>query len=212
MYRNFNLSDEERQQIMEMHKSHGYKQPIDEGWKGFWNGVKKAMDYVNYLEYGPTTPSSPAPAATTTPAATAPAATAPAATAPATTAPATTAPAATKNNNEIKTKQATSLSDVVNGSYIYQGMSGNAVKELQSALNSLGDPEFKVDVDGSYGPQTMAAVTKLQQKLGVKPSGKYGIFGPKTLKAMADMGSNQHQTPNNQQTNDNPETLGLDTL
>jgi hypothetical protein len=27
MYKNFNLTDEERQQIMEQHKSHGYKQP-----------------------------------------------------------------------------------------------------------------------------------------------------------------------------------------
>ena len=31
MYRNFNLTDEERQQIMEQHKSHGYKKPLNEG-------------------------------------------------------------------------------------------------------------------------------------------------------------------------------------
>ena len=30
MYKNFKLSDEERKQIMEMHQSHGYKQPINE--------------------------------------------------------------------------------------------------------------------------------------------------------------------------------------
>jgi hypothetical protein len=30
MYKNFNLTDEERQQIMEQHKSHGYKKPINE--------------------------------------------------------------------------------------------------------------------------------------------------------------------------------------
>ena len=30
MYKNFNLTEEERQQIMEMHQSHGYKAPINE--------------------------------------------------------------------------------------------------------------------------------------------------------------------------------------
>ena len=30
MYKNFNLTDEERQQIMEQHKSHGYKKPLNE--------------------------------------------------------------------------------------------------------------------------------------------------------------------------------------
>lgn len=30
MYKNFNLTDEERQQIMEQHKSHGYKKPLSE--------------------------------------------------------------------------------------------------------------------------------------------------------------------------------------
>ena len=30
MYKNFNITEEEKQQIMEMHKSHGYKQPINE--------------------------------------------------------------------------------------------------------------------------------------------------------------------------------------
>jgi protein required for attachment to host cells len=30
MYKNFNLTDKERQQIMEQHKSHGYKKPLNE--------------------------------------------------------------------------------------------------------------------------------------------------------------------------------------
>jgi hypothetical protein len=30
MYKNFNLNDEERKQIMEMHKLHGYKKPLNE--------------------------------------------------------------------------------------------------------------------------------------------------------------------------------------
>lgn len=30
MYKNFNLTEEEKKQIMKMHKSHGYKKPINE--------------------------------------------------------------------------------------------------------------------------------------------------------------------------------------
>lgn len=30
MYKNFNLTEEERKQIMEMHKNHGYKKPVNE--------------------------------------------------------------------------------------------------------------------------------------------------------------------------------------
>jgi ssDNA-binding Zn-finger/Zn-ribbon topoisomerase 1 len=30
MYKNFNLTDEERKQIMEMHESHGYKKPVED--------------------------------------------------------------------------------------------------------------------------------------------------------------------------------------
>jgi hypothetical protein len=36
MYRNFNLTDEERKQIMEMHQSHGYKEPINESFGATW--------------------------------------------------------------------------------------------------------------------------------------------------------------------------------
>jgi hypothetical protein len=30
MYKNFNLTDEERKEIMESHKSHGYKKPVND--------------------------------------------------------------------------------------------------------------------------------------------------------------------------------------
>jgi len=36
MYRNFNLTDTERNQIMEMHQSHGYKKPINEIFGATW--------------------------------------------------------------------------------------------------------------------------------------------------------------------------------
>jgi hypothetical protein len=39
MYRNFNITEEERQQIMEMHKSHGYKQLLNEAAAPNWDKV-----------------------------------------------------------------------------------------------------------------------------------------------------------------------------
>ena len=56
MYKNFNLTDEERQQIMESHKSHGYKKPLNETAdnsldvnEGEMNIVKKTINQKNDL-------------------------------------------------------------------------------------------------------------------------------------------------------------------
>ena len=53
MYKNFNLTDEERQQIMESHKSHGYKKPLNETAdnsldvnEGEMNIVKKTINTI----------------------------------------------------------------------------------------------------------------------------------------------------------------------
>ena len=172
MYKNFKISDEERQQIMEMHKSHGYKQPVElinEDWGGFWKGVKNFFTKtVPGMMYGKTSGG------------------------------ATGATGATA----AKTTKANTLADVAKGSYIMQGMSGDAVTQLQKALNATKDPELKVNEDGSFGGNTLAAVTKLQQKLGVKPkSGKYGVFGPITMKALSAAVDNNGQlkTASNQQ-------------
>jgi hypothetical protein len=45
MYKNFNLTEQERQQIMEMHQSHGYREPINEQLTkvGQTSGVKKSV-------------------------------------------------------------------------------------------------------------------------------------------------------------------------
>jgi hypothetical protein len=40
MYKNFNLTEEERQQIMESHKSHGYKKPLNEHMASFVHGSR----------------------------------------------------------------------------------------------------------------------------------------------------------------------------
>ena len=46
MYKNFNLTDEERQQIMEQHKSHGYKKPI--------NGMVLVEQQLGFISMFPT--------------------------------------------------------------------------------------------------------------------------------------------------------------
>ena len=53
MYKNFNLTDEERKEIMEQHKSHGYKKPLNENYSKFVHGDRldkepkyKVGDYV----------------------------------------------------------------------------------------------------------------------------------------------------------------------
>jgi hypothetical protein len=33
MYKNFNLTESEREQILNQHKEHGYKKPLNEGWR-----------------------------------------------------------------------------------------------------------------------------------------------------------------------------------
>jgi peptidoglycan hydrolase-like protein with peptidoglycan-binding domain len=42
---------------------------------------------------------------------------------------------------------------------------------LQSALKALGIGLPKYGVDGIFGPETQAAVTRAQQKLGLPPTG-----------------------------------------
>ena len=46
MYKNFNLTDEERQQIMEQHKAHGYKKPI--------NGMVLVEQQLGFISMFPT--------------------------------------------------------------------------------------------------------------------------------------------------------------
>ena len=52
------------------------------------------------------------------------------------------------------------------------GSRGDEVKKLQQALNSTG--KYTLDVDGSYGPKTQAAVRDYQTKNGLKVDGVAG--------------------------------------
>ncbi len=51
------------------------------------------------------------------------------------------------------------------------GYTGEAVKRLQTILNTQG---FDLEVDGSFGPATLAAVKAFQENNGLDPDGKVG--------------------------------------
>ncbi len=62
--------------------------------------------------------------------------------------------------------------DVSKGhSVLVEWCKGEEVKELQSALNGMG---YTLDVDGTYGPATEAAVRDFQRTHGLDVDGKVG--------------------------------------
>ena len=66
------------------------------------------------------------------------------------------------------------------------GMTGTAVKQLQDYLVANGYMS-QADVStgyGTYGPKTTAAVTAMQNKLGVNNSSGPGYYGPQTIAAV----------------------------
>ena len=61
---------------------------------------------------------------------------------------------------------------------LMQGSTGHCVVSLQVVLNSA---EYRVDVDGVFGPATAAAVGLLQERSGLV---RDGVVGPNTLGAL----------------------------
>lgn len=81
------------------------------------------------------------------------------------------------------------------------GSSGEDVTKLQNYLVQTGflSPDQIAGGQGTYGPQTTAAVASLQKKLGVQSPSGQGYFGPQTQAALAGkyntlFGSVQSQT------------------
>ena len=66
---------------------------------------------------------------------------------------------------------------------IKYGMKGDDVANLQTALKNAG---YNIDVDGSFGPQTLAAVKSYQQANGLDVD---GMVGPQTTAALYGSGS-----------------------
>lgn len=126
--------------------------------------------------------------------------------APATGTAQTAAPAAAP---AVKPQQPYSLTDVAKGGYLRAGMKGNVVRDMQVLINSLNNPDIKVDQSGVFNQDTLNAVIKLQKMLGVKPkNGKYGIFGPVTIAAI-----NKNKAGANDKTKIDPKTgLPYDTV
>ena len=74
--------------------------------------------------------------------------------------------------------------------------SGPEVKQLQEWLISQGY-SIPAGATGYYGDQTKAAVTQLQQSLGVDPAGYPGYWGPRTLQKLQTQQTLQTTTPTN---------------
>lgn len=67
------------------------------------------------------------------------------------------------------------------------GSQGQNVQQLQQYLAQMGylTPQQISTGQGTYGPQTTAAVAQLQKDLGVNPGTSSGTYGPKTQQALA---------------------------
>lgn len=72
---------------------------------------------------------------------------------------------------------------------IKYGMKGDEVSNLQTSLKNAG---YNIDVDGSFGPQTLAAVKDYQQKNGLTVD---GMVGPQTQSKL--FGGTPASTPAN---------------
>ena len=65
-----------------------------------------------------------------------------------------------------------------------KGSTGEAVKRLQARLNELG---FDLAVDGSFGPNTLAAVKEFQSRAGLEADGSVGPLTWAALKEVKSM-------------------------
>lgn len=73
------------------------------------------------------------------------------------------------------------------GTSLQPGAQGQDVQQLQNYLTQQGylTPEQVATGPGTYGPQTTAAVAKMQKDLGLNPVTGSGSYGPQTQGALA---------------------------
>lgn len=96
---------------------------------------------------------------------------------------------------------------------IKYGMKGDEVSNLQTSLKNAG---YNIDVDGSFGPQTLAAVKQYQQKNGLDVDGMVGpqtsaaLFGGNTNKPAASTPANTTPTSGKASNNTSGETSEKD--
>lgn len=109
--------------------------------------------------------------------------------APATQTPA--APSTTVNVNTAPTAPTTQTTQNTQTqaptTNLQQGAQGQDVAQLQNYLAQMGylTPDQISTGQGIYGPQTTAAVAKLQQDLGIQAGTGAGAYGPQTQAALA---------------------------
>ena len=67
--------------------------------------------------------------------------------------------------------------DALNAPVLQSGSSGTAVTTLQSDLSMLGPNDYTVAIDGTFGPNTLAAVTAFQTDNGLLAPGSPVVAG-----------------------------------
>lgn len=73
---------------------------------------------------------------------------------------------------------------------LQNGSQGDDVKNVQNLLNNKG---YSLDVDGKFGPQTLAATQDFQKKNGLAVD---GIIGNETMTALMDVGGSPSNSTN----------------
>lgn len=87
-----------------------------------------------------------------------------------------------KEEKETKKKEETKVKDIITAPkgtpLLKEGSKGDRVKDLQKALNKIGN---KLVIDGIFGKKTKEAVKKLQKQANISID---GVYGNNTAKAL----------------------------
>lgn len=98
----------------------------------------------------------------------------------------TSTSSASTDEKKTETTQAPTNQNGGTNKVLKRGQAGDDIKQLQTMLKAAGYDLGKHDIDGRFGPDTLAAVRKYQQDKGLKVD---GLVGPETMKALTGGGS-----------------------